>query len=109
MTIFWSGRFCCSPLCRARNSILCRRFPNANFKELVVKKNNASSQEGSNNRGKIRYPLEPSIGKVIEASLKGGRDKQTITMMVTDRTIFSLCRRFSQTGGRVSSRRGRHQ
>ncbi len=71
-----------------------RQFQEILSYELVVaKKNNASSQESK----ELTNRLEKSdikdyraiYSKVIEASLKGGRDKQTITMMVTDRTDFS--------------------
>ena len=63
------------------------------YELIVVKKTNASSQESK----QLTNRLEKSdikdyrliYSKVIEASLKGGRDKQTITMMVTDRTDFS--------------------
>ena len=63
------------------------------YELIVVKKTNASSQESK----ELTNRLEKSdikdyrliYSKVIEASLKGGRDKQTITMMVTDRTDFS--------------------
>ena len=63
------------------------------YELIVVKKTNASSQESK----QLTNRLEKSdikdyraiYSKVIEASLKGGRDKQTITMMVTDRADFS--------------------
>ena len=63
------------------------------YELIVVKKTNASSQESK----QLTNRLEKSdikdyraiYSKVIEDSLKGGRDKQTITMMVTDRTDFS--------------------
>ena len=63
------------------------------YELIVAKKTNASSQESK----QLTNRLEKSdikdyraiYSKVIEASLKGGRDKQTITMMVTDRTDFS--------------------
>ena len=63
------------------------------YELIVAKKTNASSQESK----ELTNRLEKSdikdyrliYSKVIEASLKGGRDKQTITMMVTDRTDFS--------------------
>ena len=71
-----------------------RQFQEILSYELVVaKKNNASSQESkelTNRLGKSDIKDYRAIySKVIEASLKGGRDKQTITMMVTDRTDFS--------------------
>lgn len=70
-----------------------RQFQEILSYEIVVKKTNASSQESK----ELTNRLEKSdikdyrliYSKVIEASLKGGRDKQTITMMVTDRTDFS--------------------
>ena len=63
------------------------------YELIVVQKTNAASQESK----ELTNRLEKSdikdyraiYSKVIEASLKGGRDKQTITMMVTDRTDFS--------------------
>ncbi|OFQ64356.1 ABC transporter permease [Streptococcus sp. HMSC078D09] len=63
------------------------------YEMIVAKKTNLSSQESK----ELTNRLEKSdikdyravYSKVIEASLKGGRDKQTITMMVTDRTDFS--------------------
>ena len=71
-----------------------RQFQEILSYELVVaQKNNASSQESkelTNRLGKSDIKDYRAIySKVIEASLKGGRDKQTITMMVTDRTDFS--------------------
>ncbi len=63
------------------------------YELIVAQKTNAASQESK----ELTNRLEKSdikdyraiYSKVIEASLKGGRDKQTITMMVTDRTDFS--------------------
>ena len=63
------------------------------YELIVAQKTNASSQESK----QLTNRLEKSdikdyrsiYSKVIEASLKGGRDKQTITMMVTDRADFS--------------------
>ena len=63
------------------------------YELIVAQKTNASSQESK----QLTNRLEKSdikdyraiYSKVIEASLKGGRDKQTITMMVTDRTDFA--------------------
>lgn len=63
------------------------------YELIVAKKTNASSQESK----QLTNRLEKSdikdyraiYSKVIEASLKGGRDKQTITMLVTDRADFS--------------------
>ena len=63
------------------------------YELIVVQKTNAASQESkelTNRLGKSDIKDYRAIySKVIEASLKGGRDKQTITMMVTDRTDFS--------------------
>ena len=63
------------------------------YELIVAQKTNASSQESkelTNRLGKSDIKdYRPIYSKVIEASLKGGRDKQTITMMVTDRTDFS--------------------
>ena len=63
------------------------------YELIVAKKTNASSQESkelTNRLAKSDIKNYRAIySKVIEASLKGGRDKQTITMMVTDRTDFS--------------------
>jgi len=63
------------------------------YELIVAKKTNASSQESK----QLTNRLEKSdikdyraiYSKVIEAFLKGGSDKQTITMMVTDRADFS--------------------
>ena len=75
-------------------SVSKRQFQEILSYELIVaKKTNASSQESK----QLTNRLEKSdikdyraiYSKVIEDSLKGGRDKQTITMMVTDRTDFS--------------------
>ena len=63
------------------------------YELIVAQKPNASSQESkelTNRLAKSDIKNYRAIySKVIEASLKGGRDKQTITMMVTDRTDFS--------------------
>lgn len=75
-------------------SVSKRQFQEILSYELIVaKKTNASYQESK----ELTNRLEKSdikdyraiYSKVIEDSLKGGRDKQTITMMVTDRTDFS--------------------
>ena len=63
------------------------------YELIVAKKTNASSQESKQltnrlEKSDIKY-YRAIYSKVIEDSLKGGRDKQTITMMVTDRTDFS--------------------
>ena len=63
------------------------------YELIVAKKTNASHQESK----ELTNRLEKSdikdyraiYSKVIEASLKNGRDKQTITMLVTDRADFS--------------------
>ena len=63
------------------------------YELIVAKKTNASSQESKELTNRLEKTdikdYRPIYSKVIEASLKGGRDKQTITMMVTDRTDFS--------------------
>ena len=61
------------------------------YELIVAKKPNASSQESKEltNRKSDIKDYRPIYSNVIEASLKGGRDKQTITMMVTDRAGFS--------------------
>ena len=63
------------------------------YELIVAKKTNASSQESKELTNRLEKSdikdYRPVYSKVIEASLKGGRDKQTITMMVTDRTDFA--------------------
>ena len=63
------------------------------YELIVAKKPNASSQESKELTNRLEKSdikdYRPIYSKVIEASLKGGRDKQTITMMVTDRAGFS--------------------
>ena len=63
------------------------------YELIVAQKTNASSQESKQLTNRLEKSdikdYRPIYSKVIEASLKGGRDKQTITMMVTDRTDFS--------------------
>ena len=63
------------------------------YELIVAEKTNASSQESKELTNRLEKSdikdYRPIYSKVIEASLKGGRDKQTITMMVTDRTDFS--------------------
>ncbi len=63
------------------------------YELIVTQKTNASSQESKELTNRLEKSdikdYRPIYSKVIEASLKGGRDKQTITMMVTDRTDFS--------------------
>lgn len=63
------------------------------YELIVAQKTNASSQESKELTNRLEKSdikdYRPIYSKVIEASLKGGRDKQTITMMVTDRTDFA--------------------
>lgn len=63
------------------------------YELIVAKKTNASSKESKELTNRLEKSdikdYRPIYSKVIEASLKGGRDKQTITIMVTDRTDFS--------------------
>ena len=63
------------------------------YELIVAQKTNASSQESKELTNRLEKSdikdYRPIYSKVIEASLKSGRDKQTITMMVTDRTDFS--------------------
>ena len=63
------------------------------YELIVAQKPNASSQESKELSNRLEKSdikdYRPIYSKVIEASLKGGRNKQTITMMVTDRTDFS--------------------
>ena len=63
------------------------------YELIVAKKTNASSQESKELTNRLEKSdikdYRPIYSKVVEASLKGGRDKQTITMMVTDRADFS--------------------
>lgn len=63
------------------------------YELIVAQKTNASSQENKELTNRLEKSdikdYRPIYSKVIEASLKGGRDKQTITMMVTDRTDFA--------------------
>lgn len=76
-----------------------RGVPKRQFQEIlsyeliVAQKPNASSQESKELTNRLEKSdikdYRPIYSKVIEASLKGGRNKQTITMMVTDRTDFS--------------------
>ena len=75
-------------------SVSKRQFQEILSYELIVtQKTNASSQESKELTNRLEKSdikdYRPIYSKVIEASLKGGRDKQTITMMVTDRTDFS--------------------
>lgn len=63
------------------------------YELIVAQKTNASSQESKQLTNRLANSdikdYRPIYSKVIEASLKGGRDKQTIMMMVTDRADFS--------------------
>ena len=63
------------------------------YELIVAQKPNASSQESKELTNRLEKSdikdYRPIYSKVIEASLKGGRNKQTITMMVTDRTDFA--------------------
>ena len=63
------------------------------YELIVAQKTNAASQESKELTNRLEKSdikdYRPIYSKVIEASLKGGRDKQTITMMVTDRTDFA--------------------
>ena len=63
------------------------------YELIVAKKTNASSQESKELTNRLEKSdikdYRPIYSKAIEASLKGGRDKQTITMMVTNRADFS--------------------
>lgn len=63
------------------------------YELIVAQKTNASSQESKELTNRLEKSdikdYRPIYSKVIGASLKGGRNKQTITMMVTDRTDFS--------------------
>ena len=75
-------------------SVSKRQFQEILSYELIVaKKTNASSQESKQLTNRLEKSdikdYRPIYSKVIEASLKGGRDKQTITMMVTNRADFS--------------------
>ena len=75
-------------------SVSKRQFQEILSYELIVaKKTNASYQESKELTNRLAKSdikdYRAIYSKVIEASLKGGRDKQTITMMVTDRTDFS--------------------
>ena len=63
------------------------------YELIVAQKTNASSQESKQLTNRLANSdikdYRPIYSNVIEASLKGGRDKQTIMMMVTDRADFS--------------------
>ena len=75
-------------------SVSKRQFQEILSYELIVaKKTNASYQESKELTNRLAKSdikdYRAIYSKVIEASLKGGRDKQTITMMVTNRADFS--------------------
>ena len=75
-------------------SVSKRQFQEILSYELIVaQKNNASSQESKELTNRLEKTdikdYRAIYSKVIEASLKNGRDKQTITMLVTDRADFS--------------------
>lgn len=75
-------------------SVSKRQFQEILSYELIVaKKTNASSQESKELTNRLEKSdikdYRPIYSKVIEVSLKGGHDKQTITMLVTDRADFS--------------------
>ena len=82
------------------------------YELIVAKKTNASSQESKQLTNRLEKSdikdYRPIYSKVIEASLKGGRDKQTITMMVTDRTDFApfVCLRSIKQGESLSLKKG---
>ena len=63
------------------------------YELIVAKKTNASYQESKELTNRLAKSdikdYRAIYSKVIEASLKNGHDKQTVTMMVTDRTDFS--------------------
>lgn len=82
------------------------------YELIVAQKTNASSQESKELTNRLEKSdikdYRPIYSKVIEASLKGGRDKQTIMMMVTDRTDFSpfVSLRSIKQGEPLSLRKG---
>ena len=63
------------------------------YELIVAKKTNASYQESKELTNRLAKSdikdYRAIYSKVIEASLKNGHDKQTITMLVTDRADFS--------------------
>lgn len=75
-------------------SVSKRQFQEILSYELIVaKKTNASYQESKELTNRLAKSdikdYRAIYSKVIEASLKNGHDKQTITMLVTDRADFS--------------------
>lgn len=75
-------------------SVSKRQFQEILSYELIVaKKTNASYQESKELTNRLAKSdikdYRAIYNKVIEASLKNGHDKQTITMLVTDRADFS--------------------
>ena len=75
-------------------SVSKRQFQEILSYELVVaKKTNASYQESKELTNRLAKSdikdYRAIYSKVIEASLKNGHDKQTVTMLVTDRADFS--------------------
>ena len=75
-------------------SVSKRQFQEILSYELIVaKKTNASYQESKELTNRLAKSdikdYRAIYSKVIEASLKGGRDKQTVTMLVTDCADFS--------------------
>ena len=94
-------------------SVSKRQFQEILSYELIVAKKTIASYQES--KELTKRPEKSDIkdyraiySKVIEASLKGGRDKQTITMMVTDRADFSpfvILRSFKQ-GESLSLKKG---
>lgn len=63
------------------------------YELIVVQKTNASYQESKELTNRLAKSdikdYRAIYSKVIEASLKNGHDKQTVTMLVTDRADFS--------------------
>lgn len=63
------------------------------YELIVAQKTNASSQESKQLTNRLAKSdikdYRAIYSKVIEASLKNGHDKQTVTMLVTDRADFS--------------------
>lgn len=75
-------------------SVSKRQFQEILSYELIVaQKNNASSQESKELTNRLAKSdikdYRAIYSKVIEASLKNGHDKQTVTMLVTDCADFS--------------------
>ena len=75
-------------------SVSKRQFQEILSYELIVaKKTNASYQESKELTNRLAKSdikdYRAIYSKVIEASLKNGHDKQTVTMLVTDRADFS--------------------